>query len=498
MTALPMRRLRRRRGPYHVPKHAAAGARGLRAVTPLLVVIALALTVSSASAGVAYASKDTALPGVSVAGLDVAGMSREEVVAAVEDRVAATTVSITVAGSTTEVPVAEAGARVDATAVADAVMEGSGSVVDGALSLVKNRDVPVTASIDEAAVVALAHRLDSQVGSVAVDASIQVTADGSGFEAVDGAPGTGVDRTELTHAIQEAATTLEPSAVELSVGRTSPDVTLAEAQAAAEAATGLMTPEVSVVAAGETITADAATRASWVETTVTDGTLVPTLSRQSVAQWVDEVAGSIERAPVSAVENVDASGTVLEPARPAKTGLSVTDREAQTDAILAALEAQETYAGELTTEEIPAGTEQRVVPAGPERFAYSAQPGEKWVDVNLTDSTLTAYEGYTQVYGPILVNHGGVGHETVLGTYRVYLKYEAQDMGCTPDWPYCHRAVPWVAYWYQSYALHGAPWVQEFGIGTDETSHGCINIPVEDAHWIHDWVEIGTAVVTHE
>ena len=128
---------------------------------------------------------------------------------------------------------------------------------------------------------------------------------------------------------------------------------------------------------------------------------------------------------------------------------------------------------------------------------YRAAEGEKWVDVNLTDSTLTAYEGYTQVHGPILINHGGVGHETVTGTYHVYLKRAKQDMGCTPEWPYCERDVPWIAYWYKDYALHGAPWVKEFGIGTDESSHGCINIPVEDAHWIHDWVQIGTTVVIY-
>ena len=206
---------------------------------------------------------------------------------------------------------------------------------------------------------------------------------------------------------------------------------------------------------------------------------------------------SIERAPISGVDNVDADGNVLEPARPPKPGRAVTNREAETDAIVAAMRSHEAHTGRLAAQEVPAPTEQRVVPAGPERFAYRAAEGEKWVDVNLTDSTLTAYEGYTQVHGPILINHGGVGHETVTGTYHVYLKRAKQDMGCTPEWPYCERDVPWIAYWYKDYALHGAPWVKEFGIGTDESSHGCINIPVEDAHWIHDWVQIGTTVVTH-
>ena len=80
---------------------------------------------------------------------------------------------------------------------------------------------------------------------------------------------------------------------------------------------------------------------------------------------------------------------------------------------------------------MPHSTENRVVPNGPERFAYQAKAGEKWVDVNLTDSTLTAYEGQKVVYGPILINHGGVGHETVTGTYKIYLRYQAQDAART-------------------------------------------------------------------
>ena len=133
---------------------------------------------------------------------------------------------------------------------------------------------------------------------------------------------------------------------------------------------------------------------------------------------------------------------MLEPARPPKAGKVVTNRDAETDAIMEALELGSDYSGSLEVEEDPASTEQRVVPDGPERFAYQAAPDEKWVDVNLTDSTLTAYEGTTQVHGPILINHGGVGHETITGTYRVYLKREKQDMGCTPDWPYYEKDVP--------------------------------------------------------
>ncbi|WP_308504268.1 L,D-transpeptidase [Actinomyces oris] len=228
-----------------------------------------------------------------------------------------------------------------------------------------------------------------------------------------------------------------------------------------------------------------------------EGRIVPTVSQERIRSWVTSLSTPEERTPVKAINDVDSAGTVLQLARPGKAGRKAGNIEPATTALVQGLGQGRSVSQQISWNEVPHSTENRVVPNGPERFAYQAKAGEKWVDVNLTDSTLTAYEGQKVVYGPILINHGGVGHETVTGTYKIYLRYQAQDMGCTPEWPYCERGVPWVSYWHDSYALHGAPWVKEFGIGTDESSHGCINIPVPDAQAIWQWSEIGTTVVTH-
>ena len=50
------------------------------------------------------------------------------------------------------------------------------------------------------------------------------------------------------------------------------------------------------------------------------------------------------------------------------------------------------------------------------------------------------------VHGPVGMVPGAPGTETVTGTYHVYLKYAAQDMGCTAGWDYCSKDVPWVTY----------------------------------------------------
>ncbi len=486
----------RRDDAAHTPRHAVDGVRARRRLLSLLLALILAAPLAGLTGRAAYAA-DLAPAGASVGGQSVAGMTRDEVAAVVTSQAADTTVSVTVAGQTIEIPLEQAGGSIDAVALADALIDGADLTDSTAPHFVNNAGGGSAASVDADAVAALADRIDARVGTPAVNASIQPTADGDAFEVVDGSPGRGVDRDSLTELVETATLTVTSQSIELPLEDVVPAVSDKAAEQAAAAADALIAPAVTLTGAGKTIEADAATRASWVGTTVIDGELVPVLLKESVAAWVDQAAAGIELDPISAIDNVDADGDLLEPARPAQAGLEVTNRSAVTDAIITSLDAHQPYTGELATQEVAADTEQRVVSSGTDRFAYTAAPGEKWVDINLTDSTITAYEGYEQVHGPILMNHGGPGNETITGTYQVYLSYEKQDLGCTAGWSYCQKDVHWVTYWHGNYAIHSAPWAKHFGVGADAGSHGCINLPEEEAHWYYDWAETGTVVVSH-
>ncbi|WP_099330356.1 L,D-transpeptidase family protein [Actinomyces ruminis] len=474
----------------HTPRHAAGGLDVRRRVISVLLALLLAAPLAGISGRAAYAV-DLAPADASIGGQSMAGMTRDEVAAAVSASAAETTVTITVAGQTITTPLAQAGGHVDADALALAVVSGKDPA-----SPATPGDEPA-AAVDPEAVAALAARIDAQVGTPAVNASIQPTAAGDAFEVVPGTNGRGMDVEALTAVVATATESLTSQSAELTLVDIAPVVSDAAAERAAADADALIAPTVTLTAAGETIQADAATRASWVGTTAAEGELVPTLLDESVAVWVDDAATAIELDPITGIDNVDADGNLLEPARPAQDGLEVTNRDAVTDGIIAALESGESYSGELTSRAVAADTEQRVVSSGTDRFAYSAEDGEKWIDINLTDSTITAYEGYEQVHGPNLMNHGGPGNETITGTYEVYLSYETQDLGCSPGWSYCQKDVHWVTYWHGNYAIHSAPWAEHFGVGSDAGSHGCINLPEEEAHWYYDWAETGTTVVSH-
>lgn len=120
--------------------------------------------------------------------------------------------------------------------------------------------------------------------------------------------------------------------------------------------------------------------------------------------------------------------------------------------------------------------------------------GERWIDVNLSAQTLTAYEGNTPVYS-MYISSGLNPYPTVTGQFRVYLRYKTQDMnGYLLGYDYYVPNVPNVMYFYRGYAIHGTYWHSNFG---QPMSHGCVNTTVADSEWLYNWSSHGTLVNVH-
>lgn len=111
----------------------------------------------------------------------------------------------------------------------------------------------------------------------------------------------------------------------------------------------------------------------------------------------------------------------------------------------------------------------------------------KQVVVDLTEQRVYAYEN-GELLRAVTVSTGLPGTPTVVGDYRVYWKLTSQTMS-GPG--YYLPGVPWVMYFYQGYALHGTYWHNNFG---QPMSHGCVNMPTEEAEWFFRWADVGTPV----
>jgi lipoprotein-anchoring transpeptidase ErfK/SrfK len=107
---------------------------------------------------------------------------------------------------------------------------------------------------------------------------------------------------------------------------------------------------------------------------------------------------------------------------------------------------------------------------------------EKWIDVDLTQQRMTAYEGNTPVF-QALVSTGLLNTPTVVGQFHIYWKLSSTAMA-GPG--YYLPGVPYTMYFYRGYALHGTYWHNNFG---RPMSHGCVNLRTEDAQWLFNWAD---------
>ena len=135
-----------------------------------------------------------ALPGTTVAGTSVAGMTRDQVVASVNERADAVTVTIAVEGKATEASLNEAGITVDADDTADAAMQGSTSLPAFVKALFSGRDVEPVVTVGEDSIKKLAATANSTLASEMKDAAVVVADDGEFFTVTPVKRGNGVQR----------------------------------------------------------------------------------------------------------------------------------------------------------------------------------------------------------------------------------------------------------------------------------------------------------------
>lgn len=117
--------------------------------------------------------------------------------------------------------------------------------------------------------------------------------------------------------------------------------------------------------------------------------------------------------------------------------------------------------------------------------------GEHWIDVDLSQQRVYAYEGDT-LMNSFVVSTGTWQTPTVTGKFKVWIKVRSQAM-TGPG--YYLPDVPYVMYFYKDYGLHGTYWHNNFGT---PMSHGCVNLTIPEAEWLYNFSSVGTVVNVHD
>lgn len=118
---------------------------------------------------------------------------------------------------------------------------------------------------------------------------------------------------------------------------------------------------------------------------------------------------------------------------------------------------------------------------------------ERWVEVDLSEQKLRAWEGDT-LYLETPVSTGLPWWPTPTGEFRIWIKLRATKMeGGSGKYYYYLPNVPYVMYFenentpgWRGFGLHGTYWHNDFGT---PRSHGCVNLPTDVAGQLYYWVD---------
>ena len=153
---------------------------------------------------------------------------------------------------------------------------------------------------------------------------------------------------------------------------------------------------------------------------------------------------------------------------------------------------------------------------GPNRYVYARNIGRnapvlppplppdapavgRWIDVDLTQQVMTAYDGRTPVR-VVETTTGMAGWETPPGFYSILRRVANETMtsgAIGAESYYKLEDVFFTQYFTdRGHAIHFAWWRTAETIGRPG-SHGCLNLLLDDARFFWDWATIGTPVYVH-
>lgn len=120
------------------------------------------------------------------------------------------------------------------------------------------------------------------------------------------------------------------------------------------------------------------------------------------------------------------------------------------------------------------------------------EEGERWIDVDLHDQVLVAYDGRRPRYVTLISSGRSktpspeLDYRTPAGLLRIRGKHltSTMDNDEPGEPPYSLEDVPYVMYFKGAYAFHSAFWHDQFG---RPRSHGCVNMAPRDAKWLYNW-----------
>lgn len=441
-----------------------------------------------------------ALPRTTIAGHSVSGQTQEEVRETLAALYAGQQIEVALPGGETEtVDPVEAAVFVDERATVEAVFAPNQSLVGRIKGMFEDRDVKPVVVVNYALLDDYVNSFKDGLEVEAVDAAISLDESTGTFVTSEAVDGVLLDTQVIADEIVAAVASLDNTTIYGELLTEPAAVSTADAEQAIQVANGWLELEISASDGdGSVVVAEPAVVASWIDFT-DEGVPEAFVKEELIREWVGTFAEGSNREVVDGIQNVTSSGRIVSVIKEGVPGRQVNNADQITEAIVAAFKSGSSYSAEFAYNVLEPSYDQRLIAEGAENLAYQAAPGEKWIDINLSTFTVTAYEGASAVMSMPHVP-GAPLTPTPVGQYAVYAKIPSHTMrGNNVDGTkYETPAVPWTLYYHGGYALHGAYWRSSFGYDAGaDGSHGCVNLPVDQAKRLYDWASVGDKVITH-
>lgn len=130
-----------------------------------------------------------------------------------------------------------------------------------------------------------------------------------------------------------------------------------------------------------------------------------------------------------------------------------------------------------------------------------ASDGEVWIDVDITNQTITAYSGDTPIVSGSCVTGIEGAYDTPTGTHYIMSKETGATLrGENPDGSLYECPVDyWMPFTDSGCGIHDATWRGAFGgdIYKSSGSYGCVNTPYDVVSEIYAIADVGTRIEVH-
>lgn len=471
-------------------------ARRGRAVMAIAAVAAIGFVVMAAQLALTAAYGGRFLPGISIAGQQLGGLTRPQAQHLLTSSVAAARVRFVAAGTSYNVAPSTVGASFDVQSTLDrayAVGHQPNTFMPVAIwqSMQRRDQLGMSYNFHQPTLQALVQKVVDGSGQKPIDATIVIT---NGVPAVQPAvSGHDLAAPTVTAAIASQLAEPNKSPPVLHPSTQAARIQASDLPSALDQTKQLLATSVTITYQNKSFQPTSAQIGNWViyDKSPLDKApaLTPKLSPDAIGAYLATIAKQINVSPVTQKISV-------------QNGVSNVFQQGQNGVALDTV----ALAAKLTA--ITPGQPFTVVaPTSPVPFQTQYNnsiplPYDQYIEVNLSLQHLWVYQNHTVIFdSPVTSGATGAGFPTATGLFSILAKQTNRHLVGYQYGPAYNYDV-YVQYWmpfYQGFGLHDASWRSSFG-GQDYYyggSHGCVNLPLATAAYLFNWASIGTPVWVH-